>query len=83
MENEVLYGVGIVTAIVAVVRQALNGWKHTARFLPLISILVAVGWHLLSQTWDVDSLGTILKNGLTTGLLASGLWSGGRALAGK
>lgn len=83
MENDALYGVGGVIALVAIIRQVLNGWQHLARVTPLLTLAVAMGWQLLTQTWDADSVGTILKGAIVTGLMANGTYSAGKALVGK
>ena len=86
MEAEALYsmagGAGIVLALVGVLRQAL---KVSDRFAPLLAIALGIGWQLggkaselLDASWAVAAI-----SGVIVGLTASGLHSGGRALAGR
>lgn len=79
-----LAGAGIVLALVEVLRRTVGERIITDRFTPALSIAIAIGWNsalrldaagVEETTW----FGTVLL-GVLTGLAASGLYSGGKAV---
>jgi 4-amino-4-deoxy-L-arabinose transferase-like glycosyltransferase len=82
-----LAGAGIVLALVEVLRRTVGEDIIKDRFTPGLAILIAIGWNSLVKldavpTEETTWLGTVLL-GILTGLAASGLYSGGRAIAGR
>ncbi len=94
MESEVgelvavggLAGAGIVLALVEVLRRTIGTNILTDRFTPLLSIAFGIGLNAvikLDNAVNVEEttwLGTVLL-GIMTGLAASGMYSGGKAIA--
>lgn len=79
-----LAGAGIVLALVEVLRRTVGEDIIKDRFTPALSITVAIGWNALVKldaipTDETTWLGTVLL-GILTGLAASGLYSGGKAV---
>ena len=80
-----LAGAGVVLALVEVLRRTIGERIIKDRFTPVLSVGMGIGLNCLIKldtavgveetTW----LGTILL-GITTGLAASGIYSGGKAM---
>ncbi len=82
-----LAGAGIVLALVAVLRQTIGENIIKPRLIPALAILIGIGLNVAIKldtvpTEETTWLGTMFL-GILAGLSASGLYSGGRSLAGK
>lgn len=86
MESEALVGLagaGIVLGLVSALKQAL---AIPGRMTPLIAIVIGMGWNVGVQQAGVQdvaedsSIGAAVVLGILSGLAASGLYSGGRAV---
>ena len=76
-----LGGVPVVIALVAVVNTALVLDK---RWSPLLAIALGVAWQVgIALTLGQPAYGEPVLWGVLTGLAASGLFSGGKAIAGR
>lgn len=85
MENEALIGLagaGIVLGLVSALRQAI---EIPDRFTPLLAIGMGVAWNVGLRGAEVSeatwAFAAIL--GVLSGLSASGLYSGGKSVAGR
>ena len=82
-----LAGAGIVLALVAVLRQTIGEDIIKPRLIPALAIFVGIGLNVAIKldtvpTEETTWLGTMFL-GILAGLSASGLYSGGRSMAGK
>lgn len=81
-----LGGALLVAGLVQVVKVALalsdTVWK---RFMPLIALVLGVGWNALvaSQADDIPMSWNVIILGIFAGLSAAGLYSGQKAVRGK
>ena len=91
MEAEALVGLagaGIVMGLVAVIRRAVDGLlsaDRLDRLTPLAAVTLGIAWNVavkagmgLEWSWGATAL-----VGVLSGLSASGLWSGGKSVAGQ
>lgn len=83
MEIEALIGLagaGVVMALVAAIRQAV---AIPDRFTPLLAIAMGIAWNAglkAAEATDDIAWGAIVMLGILSGLAASGLWTGGKAV---
>ncbi len=80
-------GAGFVLAIVYLLRRFIGEDIITDRFTPMLAVLVGVVLNVAVKmdavpTEETTWLGTVLL-GIMTGLTASGVYSGGKAIAGR
>ena len=82
-----LAGAGLVLALVEVLRRTVGEDIIKDRFTPILAILFGIGLNVAIKmdavpTGETTWLGTVLL-GVMTGLAAAGLYSGGKAIAGR
>lgn len=78
-----LIGMGGVPVVVALVAAFRVAFAVEARWLPVASVAAGVLWNVGAAYVLHTDLGTAVLYGVLTGLTASGLYSGGKALVGR
>lgn len=77
-----LAGAPVVMALVAVLRQAIT---IPDRYTPLLALALGIVWNVGLRAADMteSTYAVAAVLGILSGLAASGLYSGGKALAGR
>ncbi len=84
MELQLLAGWGAAPVVVGLVYALRKAYPTIPkRMIPLLDVAFAVGWNLACAWYFVTDYKEALLVGVLVGLLASGAWSGGKALAGR
>lgn len=69
----------VVAIVIGVTEAVKRGLKFDKRIVPIVSLVLGVAIAVALGGFEVD----VVVNGLVYGLIASGLYSGGKAVLGK